>query len=93
MRCEHNCSVLNMLTAGLGGCDSLAHPGHGRGPVPDGCAGGSHQLHPPGRCVLALPGRLLDAAGSAHAHLRDSAAFDCEGNIVNIHETHAKLQV
>ena len=57
-----------MLTAGLGGCDSLTYPGHWRGHVRDGCAGGSHQLHPPGRCVLGLPGRLPHAAGAPHAH-------------------------
>ncbi len=58
-----------MLTAGVGGRHSLAYPGHWRGHVRDGCARGSHQLPPAGRCVLGLPARLLGAAGTPHAHV------------------------
>jgi len=68
------------LTTGLGGCHSVPDSCHRCGAVHDGC-------------VLALPGKLPDAAGSAHADLRDSGALDCEGNVVHIHDNSAKPQV
>ena len=77
------------MTAGVGGCHSLPHPCHGCGHVRDGCAWGGHPLAPPGRCLLALPARLPHAGGSAHAHLRDSAALDCEGNVLDTHDSYA----
>jgi len=95
LRCEHSCSVQNMLclTAGLGGCHSVPDSCHRCGAVHDGCAWGGHPLPAAGRCVLALPGKLPDAAGSAHADLRDSGALDCEGNVVHIHDNYAKPPV
>ena len=89
MRFEHNCSVQNMSAAGVVGCHSLPFPCHGCGHVRDGCAWGGRPLAPPSRCLLALPARLPHAGGSAHAHLRDSAALDCEGNVLDTHDNYA----